>query len=345
MPWLSIFLTFEVLPNLGWALLTPLIVYCGRRVPFRRSRFGRTLAIHLALALGVGLLYSSVYAFLGTGEGMRPVLLSPEVAARIWPSQVARTLSGHVVMYGVILGAGGALDLWTRRREEEREQAALMLRASQLERDLADARLAALQSQLHPHALFNTLHAISAMIDWRPDDARQMLADVSDLLRHTLAQSEETTTRLDDDIDWIEQFLDLQERRFGDRLFVSVYLDPSAHAAMVPTLLLQPLVENALMHGVSAVSRTCHVQVRVERDGEQVRLVVEDDGAGLAPDRRDGLGLRNTRARLQALYGDDARLRVEARPGGGTRSLITTPYIPVPSTLSHDEKPPEVLPA
>ena len=330
-PWLTQFVAFEWVPNLGWALLTPLVVGLGRRFPLVRGRLSRHLPLHAAAALLVGLTYVTAYAFVGSDEAMWPELVLASQAREVWGRRAAQNLSQYVVLYFVVLAAGAALDLWARQRAEERERAALALRASRLEADLTEARLAALRAQLHPHFLFNTLHAVSALVDWRPSDARRMLTDLADLLRLTLAQSASQTVRLDDDLDWLERYLDLQLVRFEDRLHVEVDVDPEALDAEVPALVLQPLVENALVHGVAAVSRPCRVWIRAERGGPtggRLRLTVEDDGAGLADAPRDGVGVGNTRARLDALYGPGALVTISPRPGGGVRSVVELPYRP-----------------
>ncbi|HEX9950172.1 MAG TPA: histidine kinase [Rubricoccaceae bacterium] len=335
-PWTSQFVSFEWLPNMGWALLTPLIVGLGRRYPLVRGRLARHLPIHIAAALVAGLLYTSAFVFIGNDETMMPIVLPTSVALGNWHRQMAQNLSQHVVMYVVILAAGAAFDLWARRQAEDLERAGLALRASRLEGDLAEARLAALQAQLHPHFLFNTLHAVSALVDWRPADARRMLTGLAELLRLTLAQSGAQTVRLDDDLDWLERYLDLQRVRFEDRLVVDIEVEPEALSAEVPALVLQPLVENALLHGVAAVSRPCWVSVRAGIVGDRLRLTVDDDGPGLDREVREGIGLSNTRARLRALYGANARLELLARPGGGARSLVEVPYRPASGPPTSD---------
>ncbi len=335
-PWLTQFVSFAWLPNLGWAVLTPLIVEAGRRFPLVRGRLARSVPVHLALALVAALAYSVGDALIAGDDAMWPMIAPVSAALDAWRRLAPQNLSQHVVLYAVILAAGAALDLRARQRAEERDRAALALRASRLEADLTEARLASLQAQLHPHFLFNTLHAISTLVDWRPADARRMLTDLADLFRLTLAQPESQTARLDDDLDWLERYLDLQQIRFDDRLRVDVDVDPDVLGAEVPTLILQPLVENALVHGCATVSRPCRLRIRAEILGDRLRLTVEDDGAGLADGPREGIGVGNTRARLEALYGPDASLAVEARPTDGTRSVVDLPYRPAPAVLAEE---------
>ncbi|HYE58440.1 MAG TPA: histidine kinase, partial [Rhodothermales bacterium] len=200
--------------------------------------------------------------------------------------------------------------------------------AGTLEAQLAQAALASLRAQLQPHFLFNTLNAISTLLGERPVEARRALAELAELLRETLTRGETVETTLEEELDWIERYLELQSLRYGDRLRVEIEVTPGVLAALVPTMLLQPLVENALQHGITARRGTGRLRIAADRSGQALRLVVEDDGPGpvLEEERREGVGLSNTRRRLHVLYGEAGRLELCPAEGGGTASVVELPF-------------------
>jgi LytS/YehU family sensor histidine kinase len=204
------------------------------------------------------------------------------------------------------------------------------LRASQLETMVVRAQLDALRNQLQPHFLFNTLHAISALMARDVPAARRMMTRFSDILRLTLDEPEQHVVPLAQELQFLEQFLDLQRMRFGDRLRVEVEVDARTLDCLVPRLILQPLVENALTHGIGRRAGAGRLSVSARRDNGALHLAVADDGPGLTSGRgelmREGVGLRNTRARLLHLYGDAASLDLTDVPDGG---LCVSLEIPV----------------
>ncbi|PWU16825.1 MAG: hypothetical protein C5B50_12435 [Verrucomicrobia bacterium] len=209
------------------------------------------------------------------------------------------------------------------RRSQERERAAL-----ELESRLAEARLQALRAQLHPHFLFNTLNAISTLVHKDPDAADEMIANLSELLRVTLDSSAEQEIPLRQELDFLDRYLEIQQVRFGERLRVEKQVDAASLEAQVPTLILQPLVENAIRHGIEPLTDAGVVFIGTRRNGNSVELVVRDNGAGpQKPSKpRGGIGLANTRARLQELYGDEASLILTTPSEGGFKVEIKLPY-------------------
>ena len=207
------------------------------------------------------------------------------------------------------------------RRVRERE-----VKAAQLEASLSQARLQALGAQLHPHFLFNTLHAISALVQSDPARADEMIALLAELLRASLRDGAAQEVGLRQELDFTQRYLQIEQTRFGDKLRVELHIEPSALEARVPRLLLQPLVENAIRHGLSTMTRAGSLRIEAARQGDALRLVVLDDGKGLPFELREGVGLSNTRARLLQLYGGQGQLTLLPREGGGTRAQVSIPW-------------------
>jgi len=202
-------------------------------------------------------------------------------------------------------------------------------RAIRLESDLRQARLQALEAQLRPHFLFNALNTVSSLIRAREDQAAiRAVAALGDVLRGALRQTEPEVA-LRDELGLAERYLDLERARFGDALRFSVEAEPDTATAQVPSLLLQPLVENALKHGREP-DGSAHVRIRAQRAGADLRIEVQDSGSGPASGAHDGIGLSNTRARLQHLYGDRGRLELLSAHGGGALAVVQLPLREAP---------------
>lgn len=283
-----------------WALLTPLIVWLARRFPLQGTRWRRSLLVHAlagtALAIAKTMADRAVFALL-TG---------------FWMYFLLSTLAFQFVVYAAIVAAAHGLEYYRRSRERE-----------QLERRLAETRLQLLNMQLQPHFLFNTLNTIAELVHEDPDAADRMITALSDLLRRTLELGSTQEIPLDTELRLLEMYLDIQKTRFGDRLNVRVTIDERARGAHVPMLLLQPIVENAIRHGLAG-----RLDVRVRHDGNWLLIDVTDEGQGAADDAlrgRSGIGLGNTRERLAALYGPAASLELANVPGGGARATVRLP--------------------
>jgi two-component system LytT family sensor kinase len=203
----------------------------------------------------------------------------------------------------------------------------LAIRQVQLANELTKARLEALQAQLHPHFLFNTLHAVSTLMHRNVDEADEMLARLCDLLRSTLHQSQRAEIALSDELTILQEYVDIMERRFPGRLRLIVDVPPELRETRVPPLLFQPLVENVLQHGLGEGGTLTDVCVSVRRSDGALQVRVTDNGRGLAGEPpRLGIGLDNTRRRLETLYGRRARLKIEDAASGGTEVVLTIPY-------------------
>jgi LytS/YehU family sensor histidine kinase len=204
------------------------------------------------------------------------------------------------------------------------------VRAAKLETQLANAQLSMLKMQLQPHFLFNTLHAVSALIRENPGKAEDMLEGLGDLLRLTLEQQVTQEVPLKTELDFIGRYLNLEQIRFADSLEVAVMAEPETLDALVPSMILQPLVENALRHGIAKRARGGVLEIRATRENDSLCLTVQDNGPGGAADtggqHREGIGLANTRARLQQLYGAEQTFEMKSIPGIGMASTIYIPF-------------------
>jgi two-component system, LytTR family, sensor kinase len=311
------------------ALLTPLIIWAGRRWPVDRP-LGRVLALHLAFSL----LWATTKMFLEAAFHLGWNTL--------WPFDTALTVSSElsllfifgfhtsVVAYWVVLSIQAAIRNY--RLFQEREPAVLRseLRASQLETQVAQARLGVLKAQLQPHFLFNTLNAIVVLVrQQKGRQAEETLARFSDLLRAVLADLDSQEVPLSRELEYLRLYLSIEQVRFPDRLRVEIDVDPELLEAAVPHMALHPLVENAIRHGVGSRATAGVISLRATRVGDSVQIVVQDDGPGFGSQRASaglGMGLANTRARLKQLYGDAAELRTDNADGGGARATLRLPF-------------------
>jgi signal transduction histidine kinase len=309
-----------------WALATPVIIAMGRRFPLARGRWVGNAAIHLVVCLAWVFLIDASYAFHVSNILPQPAIPRPFMA------QAARYFVVWVLsdglLYWTILSVSYAVEHYRRFRERE-------LAAAQLETQLAQADLNALKMQLHPHFLFNTLHTIGSLVRTGDrDTAVRVVAGLGDLLRRMLEGAAQQEVPLKQELEFIRGYLEIEQIRFRDRLAVSVDVDPELLDAKVPYLVLQPLVENALRHGIAPRRTQGHLSLRGRRDGDRLELVVRDDGPGIGVSAdgngngaRPGIGLSNTRARLLRLYGTAFALDVTNLPDGeGVEARVTIPF-------------------
>jgi signal transduction histidine kinase len=320
-----------------WAALTPLIFWLSRRYAIDRahwpSRVATLLAVGVVVAIGVdmALAYLRFEVFFEL----------PNARGRFDPLFGTRRLFwlDDLIVYLAVLAAGFARDYFRRLQERHDDAVRLLAEAARLEAErarleaqLAEARLTALRSQLDPHFLFNTLNAVASLVGSDPRGVRRMIARLSALLRHTLEESVEPEVPLDEELRVLAQYVEIMEIRFEGRLHVETRVDPEVLGALVPNLILQPLVENAVKHGVSKLPNAAvgRIEVTGRRDGDAVVLTVRDNGPVLADAdalaRQGGVGLRNTRARLAQLYGDAHTFTLAAAPAGGVVAELTLPY-------------------
>lgn len=314
-----------------WAVLTLPIFWMARRFGGDRPTLTRVLeflVIGVVLAIAVDVLLQMI-----SRQVMpRPMHPPPGAPRPLPPPQRVRGLFFHFsflydfLVYVVVLGVALARNYFVRYQARIEETRRLQAEAAQLHAQLADARLNALRAQLNPHFLFNTLNAISTLVEDDPRGVRRMIARLSDLLRHTLGEGDEQEIPLARELEMLRRYLDIMEVRFQGALQVSIETEPSLDDALVPNLVLQPLVENAFRHGLARMQAVGRVDVRAVRDDGDLVLTVRDNGAGPANELREGVGLANTRARLAQLYGERQRLALTAADGGGALVEVRLPY-------------------
>jgi two-component system LytT family sensor kinase len=289
----------------------PLFLWIARRFPFDTGQRGRSIAVHVAIILSFAIL-TAVLQFKLT---YRDTSMAPPLAAFLRVS-----LFTGVLPFITVALAAHALD--ARSRAQERT-----LETERVRSQLAESRLEALTAQLQPHFLFNTLQGISTLIARDPVAADKMLTSLSDLLREVLRRSERREVALGEELRVLESYLDISRARFGDRLTIDVSVDDSTKEALVPFFILQPLVENAIHHGISSHAGAGHVEIGARRERERLLLSVTDDGPGVVTtDAQRGIGLANTKARLQELYGSAQQLELGRPDRGGFRVLVSIPF-------------------
>jgi signal transduction histidine kinase len=292
-----------------WAALTPVAVALARRIPLWPERRRGAIPIHLLVGVLVAL-----------------VKVAIEGRVRVWlfavqPYLLISNLALQMLIYWALVAATHAVDHHGRSRA----------RAAQTETMLERARVQLLGAQLHPHFLFNTLNTVAELVHEDVDRADRMIGQLSDLLRATLEAGRRQEVTLDEELALVGHYLAIQQTRFGDRLEVTLDVAPDSRSALVPHLLLQPIVENAIQHGLTPRPAGGRVVIRAARRGGTLAVDVIDDGVGPpAAGVVDGIGLANTRARLRALYGADGSLAIEPGAAGGTRAALTLPFSRVP---------------
>lgn len=313
-PWL---LGYHVAVWIIWLAPTALIAFLARRFPVSPFR-PLPVLVHVAAATVIGLLHA-LYALVlmwwwQPYEGMT----ATPSGTNLWQALLGPLLL-EWVLYLLVLGVVLALEYSRRSRAHAVE-------AEQLRRSLVDARLHALELQLQPHFLFNTLNAIAGLVRTnRQDEAIRLVAGLGDLLRHSLDHAGRQRVTLGEEVEVLTRFLEIHQARFPDRMAFTVTVDASLRQAAVPILILQPLVENAVRHGVEQASTPTCVEVRARREGDRLVLHVSNDGR-LASPRGEGVGMRNTRERLRALYGDHASFAL-SEVDGAVIAVIDLPFV------------------
>ncbi|HEV7589625.1 MAG TPA: sensor histidine kinase [Longimicrobium sp.] len=304
----------------AWALLVPLLQWLARRYPLERMRWMRGAAIQLVGGVAIMFLHS------GVELGMQRLLPQwPFIMGNPYPRNVEQfvvgSLGNGVGTYAILLCGVYCAAYYARYRERE-------LAASQLQGQLAHAQLQALRMQLNPHFLFNALNSISMLVrGGQSGEAVRMLAGLGDLLRGVLEEERPNEVPLREELDFLTRYLAIEQIR-ADRLQVRMVVAPELMDARVPNLILQPLVENAIRHGIARSSAAGLVEIGARRENGALLLSVRDDGPGLSADGngREGVGLTNTRARLARMYGDEQGLEMVDAEGGGTLVTIRLPH-------------------
>jgi two-component system LytT family sensor kinase len=297
-----------------FAALSIPVVWLARRFDFESGNRRRSLAVHLPGSL----LFSLAYMVLRAGIGRWQ---SEASFAEAFQPLLVKTWHFNLLIYWVIVAVSFAFNYYRKYRERE-------LRAVELEKRLAQAKLQALQMQLNPHFLFNTLHSISSLMHQDTEAADRMIVRLSDLLRAALESSDTQEVTLREELDILERYLGIEQIRFGNRLTVKMDIAPGTLDAQVPNFILQPLVENAICHGIEPHTKPGRIELRARRAAGVLTLEVCDNGAGLRPDEpaEEGVGLSNTRARLRTRYGEAHGFELRTAPGGGLLVRLSIPF-------------------
>jgi signal transduction histidine kinase len=302
-----------------WAAITPVIFRLTSRLSLSRSSW----VIRIPLLLIAGLLIAiAIYFLLGIArEAIFPIPPRRGGGSTFAPlREIGRfRFLNQLLLYFAIVAAGFAREYFLRDQIRARESV-------QLQAQLADARLDALRMQINPHFLFNTLHAMSALVERDPAGVRKMIARLSELLRYVIDSQGNDEVPLREELGFLQRYIDIMEIRFQGRLQVTTSIAPEALDALVPNLVLQPIVENALEHGVSRIAGGGIVEIGARRDDTRLVLTVRDNGPGLTSSDSAGVGLANTRARLEQLYGSSARIDLTSAPEGGVLAEVVLPF-------------------
>jgi two-component system, LytTR family, sensor kinase len=310
-------LAWNILISLVWSLLTPLVYEFARRYTFDRASWKLSLPIHIVASV--------VLAFVGA---VAMVASNPLVT---WTKEPTVPFFAHVLSrtfmdiqrYWYVLLITQAIAFYGKYQERQ-------LLSSQLEAQLANAQLEVLKSQLEPHFLFNTLNSIASLARHDGRAAEHMTLQLADLLRMSLDGVGVHEVPLHLELTFLQKYVDIQQTRFHDRLRVETEIDPRTLDTLVPNLILQPLVENAICHGISPRREPGLVRITTWRDRDDVWMEIRDNGVGFTRGRGlvppEGVGLRNTRGRLRQLYTDDHAMMLEDAPGGGCTVKIRVPY-------------------
>jgi two-component system LytT family sensor kinase len=317
---LLIFVT-ELASWLPWALATPLVMQTARRHPIRGPSV-RTICMHLAV-------FATVSAAAGAWCSVLQILFNPYGKSH-WPTFLdtwTMTLLYQALTYLIAYALIVSVTLTMDARENMARQ---MTESARLNEELSKAQLAALRRQIDPHFMYNTLNSITGLVrDHLNDAAVNMLVGLSEFLRRSSEDSHRSQVALQEEVEYLQRYLDIQKARFGERLQVSMDIPPELLRAQVPNLLLQPLVENAIKHGIAKRLAGGAVRVAGEHHDSRLCLTVYNDAPPLPADwenARAGVGLRNLRTRLQILHGNDSELQLRRASRGGVEVVVTLPF-------------------
>jgi two-component system, LytTR family, sensor kinase len=305
----------ELIFTYAWALLTPFVMYTAKRFPVWGHASPRNWTVQVGAMVSFVVVHVAIFS-------TATVMLDPAVSLSSLPKLFGQSLLSWTVLDSLVFSAIVIVHHAVVYYRVSKDRA---LRTSQLEARLAQAQLQMLRMQLQPHFLFNTLHSISALMHKDVRRADSMVAALSDLLRMSLQNIGAQEVPLQSELDFLQRYVEIMSLRFGDRLRVSIDVDPATRDARVPNLFLQPLVENSFRHGFGDLG-TGAISITVRRDGDMLRCDVIDDGRGLRAGHKEGVGLASTRERLAFIYGDKHAFSLRGAPGGGVRVTMAIPF-------------------
>jgi len=301
-------------------LIAPIYLFI-RRFPIKRPHAWAWTILHVAASLGFSVINTTVFY-----EARLRIYDWFNLGTYGYGNVYYRYLFEFQVFLFLYWSFYGALALYAYVAENRERE----LRTARLEAELNQARLDVLKTQINPHFLFNTLNTISSVMYENVTAADRMISLLSQMLRRTLDRADQQVVPLSDDIELLELYLEIMRARFGDRLSTRIEVAESARNALVPSFLLQPLVENSLKFNRAAGAQVAAVRLRAARQGSRLELQIEDNGPGLPPDFRPGTGLSNVNRRLEHLYGSEHDVKLENRPEGGLRVTIRIPFSAAP---------------
>ena len=312
-------LIWDLVSWLPWALFAPFIFFLGEYFNLNRYKLSVIVIVHLTAAVLLSIIQPISYGVVSdlTGKFDHEWNLETVIQLSIHLSHV------KLLVYLFILGTFYILDYYRKFRERE-------VRSLKLENQLNAARLEVLKIQLHPHFLFNTLHAVSALIPDDPDAADRMIGLLSDLLRVTLDSSKKQEVPLKEELEFLNLYLEIEEIRFQNRLKVEINVNPGMYDVLVPSMLLQPLIENAIRHGISPKAEGGKVEINIRGINDEVLIEIIDNGIGIKESDHNklkkGFGLSNTRERLHQLYGEKYLFEIKNLDKGGCAVILVIPY-------------------
>jgi two-component system, LytTR family, sensor kinase len=315
-------LVWQMVSGYVWFALSPVILFLAGRFPFDLGRWKTSIPVHLAACIVIPLVQQAIDVFILTRLGYPP---GRQFSSFLEAYQFFIFVNLHlsILIYWSVVGIRSAYGYYQKYRERE-------LKTSQLEARLAQSRLQVLKMQLHPHFLFNTLNAISELIHRDPEAADRMITDLSDLLRLSFENLELQEVPLKQELEFLTKYLEIEQTRFHDRLQVEMSIAADTLDACVPNMILQPLVENAIKHGIAPRSEGGRIDITSVRRNGHLLIEVRDDGMGLpggdVNNLAEGVGLSNTRRRLKHLYGDGHTFRLVPRQPAGLSVDIAIPY-------------------
>jgi two-component system, LytTR family, sensor kinase len=307
----------ELIFTYAWALLTPLVMHTAKRFPVWGHPSVRNWAVQIAAMVTFVVIHLVIFS-------LATVALDPAVSMSGLPRVFGQSMLSWTVLDSLVFCAIVVVHHAVVYYRVSKDRA---LRASQLETRLAQAQLQMLRMQLQPHFLFNTLHSISALMHKDVRRADSMVAALSDLLRMSLQNIGAQEVPLQSELDFLQRYVEIMTLRFGERLKVSIEVDPETRDARVPNLFLQPLVENSFRHGFGDLGQGS-IAISVRRDGDMLRCDVVDDGRGLRAGHKEGVGLASTRQRLAHLYGERQIFSLRGAPGEGVHVTMAIPFHP-----------------
>lgn len=310
------------LPIYFWAIATPLIFYLGRKFLLSdKQKWMIVLPVHLILSLVFAAVYLGIVAV--TTEAMRD---EPLLLKNVWgyfQYRFGRAFHVSVLTYWAVLGFGFALDFYKRLQMREIQSAKTELK---LETQLVQAKLDALKMQLNPHFLFNTLNTVSAIMSDDLKGARRMIARLSELLRINLETSHQQKISLKEELDLLNLYLDIERERFKEKLEIKLDVPTDVWECKVPHFILQPLVENAIKHGIANNKTKGIIEISAKKTGNYLQIQLDDNGAGFSENSENGVGLSNTEERLEKLYGEEFELILSDSETGGVSVLLKVPF-------------------